>query len=120
MIPKDATNAKYIVLALVKNLLKFLIKNERMPIKIKSSSLTCHEVATLHYKFFWTLILLSASNARKAEPELLNWDALRDLVSFAQFKKMWEKHKRRSVTFSKNSKVTHLHGCFYNFKLNRC
>ena len=70
MIPKDATNAKYHVLALVKNLLKFLIKNERMPIKIKSSSLTCHEVATLHCKFSWTLILMSASNARKAEPEL--------------------------------------------------
>ena len=41
-----------------------------MPIKIKSSSLTCHEVATLHCKFSWTLILMSASNARKAEPEL--------------------------------------------------
>ena len=45
-------------------------------------------------------------------------DALRDLVSFVQFKKR-EKHPWRSVTFSKVAgsllKVTLLHGCFSHF-----
>ena len=44
-------------------------------------------------------------------------DALRDLVSFVQFK-IVKKHPRRSVTFSKAadfSKVTLLHGCFSRF-----
>ena len=39
-----------------------------------------------------------------------NGDALRDLVTFVQFKKR-EKHPWRSVTFSKVA-VTLLHGCF--------
>ena len=43
-------------------------------------------------------------------------DALRDLVSFVQFKKR-EKHPWRSVTFSivMLLKVTLLHGCFSHF-----
>ena len=42
-------------------------------------------------------------------------DALRDLVSFARFKKR-EKHPRRSVNFSKVLvKLTLLHGCFSRF-----
>ena len=43
-------------------------------------------------------------------------DALRDLVSFVQFKKR-EKHPWRSVTFSivMLLKVTLLHGCFSPF-----
>ena len=45
-------------------------------------------------------------------------DALRNLVSFVQFKKQTNKKKWRSVTFSKPTtllKVTLLHGCFSYF-----
>ena len=41
-----------------------------------------------HITNFPGFLFLSAPNAKKAEPELLNWDALFGLVSFAQFKKL--------------------------------